>query len=733
MKYVEWVHLLPQENSLGWGSELVELAQLSRLGVPISPSFVLSGLGVKQIFLQPSLRKAITQTLQQAQERKAAELARAAGSVQKLLSKTTLPKEIHREVSQFMDKLEELVFLKKGALLPLELRLHAVDGEDLTPPHWCEVSSWKDVEKAIIQLLLPLFTPSQLTHRIKSGRAIIPVFGGVSFRYSPSAELTGVASAYDSVNHDGESIVVEAAKGHSHNQHAHAFRFDRKSLSLLSKASSHLHVGRTAEGKHHHHRGELDWLHVAKQVARLVKHVQADDLSIKKVSWASQAGMLVVTGVSTAEDERSARSGQLHVPTLLVQGLALVPGRATGRAKCIYTAEDAADLQPGDVAVIGMVTAKDASWLQKASALVVETGTTAGIEAELATELGIVAVCCTHARQHIRKGQIVTVDGYRGQVHAGKVRLEVPTTLETPRFTATKILTVIEDPLHIAAQQVRQSDGIGLLRGEFLLQLTGLHPHEVVERKLLEDYRHILSEVLQSASHYSHPLPITYQLHDISEETRGRFRHEPNPKLGYRGSHRIIQEPELLGEELTVISDLYRAGFENVRILLPAVRTLSEVETLLGMIEAAWPTRELQPEIWVRAMSPALMVAARDLALTGVSGVLFDVPALNELIHGFDSANHQVGHHLTREDSAFLDALHFAIATCRSEGVATGIISEDESLSARVLEEAIEAGAQEVVIQQQDIPQTSKLLLSIEQRIMLDHARNHPYQEETNS
>ena len=174
-----------------------------------------------------------------------------------------------------------------------------------------------------------------------------------------------------------------------------------------------------------------------------------------------------------------------------------------------------------------------------------------------------------------------------------------------------------------------------------------------------------------------------------------------------------------------------RSGLENVRVLLPAVRSTSEVVSLISLISRHWPAAEPLPEIWARCAAPSLLIGARDLCETGVTGVIFDVPILAELIHGFDGDNHQVGHHLTLDHEAVLDAINFAIATCRSEGIQTAIIAEGYQMQPRVLEEAVLAGLQEVIAPASQLPELRKLLASIEQRVVLDHARGQAYQEET--
>lgn len=730
MKYVEWVHLIPSTASQSWGDGVVELSQLSQRGIPLAPSFAVNAKGVATFFLQPTLRKAILKHLEGAERLPAAKLGKVALAVQREIAKTEFPKALHAEVATYMDLLEQKVLHTPGGKLPLELTIYGDAGDERIPAFWTETTSWQSVVTAFSKLLMPMFSSESLALRIKNGEALVPRITSVVFRYAPEAELSGTSQCFDADAIDAETIVVEMTKGHQKTHTVDTYKFDRKSLVLLNSDTHLHHVARKAHGSHIRTTGEYrDGEVVATRVARIAKQAQADRLDTVQIFWSIQHSQLVVTGLRKLS-EQSGRE-QTFVPSLLVRGIGCIPGRVTGKARLIRSKQDRDDLQVGEIAVVPVLTEKDLAWLAPAAGVVVETGHQASIEAAVASKLGIVAVSAVHAMLHIRQGQMISLDGYRGEVHAGRVQLTLPVRAVPSIVTATKVLASIEDPLHVHASAFEGSDGIGLLRGEFLLKLSGLHPHEVYEKELIEDYREILSEVVEKTSRLAYPLPVTYQLHDLSEETRGRHRHEPNPKLGYKGSHRILEEPELVAVEVEVLASLMRSGLENVRVLLPAVRSTSEVVSLISLISRHWPAAEPLPEIWARCAAPSLLIGARDLCETGVTGVIFDVPILAELIHGFDGDNHQVGHHLTLDHEAVLDAINFAIATCRSEGIQTAIIAEGYQMQPRVLEEAVLAGLQEVIAPASQLPELRKLLASIEQRVVLDHARGQAYQEET--
>ena len=100
-----------------------------------------------------------------------------------------------------------------------------------------------------------------------------------------------------------------------------------------------------------------------------------------------------------------------------LSGLAVSPGRHTGRARVIRSLEADSGLEPGEV-IVAVTT--DASWgplFLAAGAAVVETGAMVSHAAIVARELGIPAVASVpDATRRIPEGASVTVDGNTGTV-----------------------------------------------------------------------------------------------------------------------------------------------------------------------------------------------------------------------------------------------------------------------------------------------------------------------------
>ena len=110
-------------------------------------------------------------------------------------------------------------------------------------------------------------------------------------------------------------------------------------------------------------------------------------------------------------------SEQVMPDTDVLRGIAVSPGRVTGRARVIMDPRIDATIEPGEI-LVAPVT--DAGWTPlfvAAAGIVVDIGGTLSHGSTVAREYGLPAVVnVKHATRMIRTGQTITVDGTRGEV-----------------------------------------------------------------------------------------------------------------------------------------------------------------------------------------------------------------------------------------------------------------------------------------------------------------------------
>ena len=122
------------------------------------------------------------------------------------------------------------------------------------------------------------------------------------------------------------------------------------------------------------------------------------------------------------------------------------------------------------------------------------------------------------------------------------------------------------------------TEGIGLYRSEFPFMNRESFPGE-------EEQRSLYREVIQTYS----PMPVTLRTLDAGGDKILPYLNvmEPNPFLGWRGIRVVLDHPEIL---LTQVRAMLRAsyGYNNLRILLPMISTVEELDRSLALIRQAY-------------------------------------------------------------------------------------------------------------------------------------------------
>ena len=130
----------------------------------------------------------------------------------------------------------------------------------------------------------------------------------------------------------------------------------------------------------------------------------------------------------------------------------------------------------------------------------------------------------------------------------------------------------------VARAQQRGAEGVGLYRTEVPFMVNERFPSE---KEQLATYR----EQLQAF----HPLPVTMRTLDIGgDKSLSYFPiKEENPSLGWRGIRVTLDHPEIF---LVQTRAMLKAseGLNNLRILLPMISGIQELEESLHLIHRAW-------------------------------------------------------------------------------------------------------------------------------------------------
>ncbi|MDR2016842.1 MAG: phosphoenolpyruvate--protein phosphotransferase [Burkholderiales bacterium] len=264
------------------------------------------------------------------------------------------------------------------------------------------------------------------------------------------------------------------------------------------------------------------------------------------------------------------------------------------------------------------------------AAFVTDLGGATSHTAIVARGLGIPAlVGARHARQLLRDGELVIVDGacgtvivnpdhailseYRKLQQAQEARQEALKTLKRRRPRTrdgieVSLLANIESSDDLDKVRASGAQGIGLFRSEFLYLNQETLPDEDMQ---FEAYRCVV-EGMEGR-------PVTLRTLDLgSDKIRGGInslaRVAPNPAMGLRAIRLCFAEQPLFMTQLRAI--LRASAYGKIKMLVPMLSGGDEIRPLLAAVEEAKRRLDEEGVAFDRALEIGAMIEVPSAALT---------------------------------------------------------------------------------------------------------------------
>jgi phosphotransferase system enzyme I (PtsI) len=314
----------------------------------------------------------------------------------------------------------------------------------------------------------------------------------------------------------------------------------------------------------------------------------------------------------------------------------------------------------------------------------------------VARSLNVPAVVATHnARQLIRENELLILDGTNNVVIVNPDRavlaeyrlkqselgLERAKLRRLTTKPATSIDGVdvelhanIELPEDLPQALDNGASGIGLFRSEFLyLNREGLP----TEDEQFEAYRAVAAGMAGK--------PVTIRTFDLGADKQkeglgGLARVAPNPALGLRAVRFCLAEPRLFLTQLRAI--LRASHYGNVRILIPMLASVSEIDQTLALIEQAKETLREQGVPFDSGITVGGMIEI-PAAVLAISAFLAKLDFLsigtNDLIQytlAVDRSDDAVSHLYDPLHPAVLKLLTMSIVAANKAGVPIAVCGE---------------------------------------------------------
>lgn len=399
---------------------------------------------------------------------------------------------------------------------------------------------------------------------------------------------------------------------------------------------------------------------------------------------------------------------------ILAEGRAVGQKISTGKVCILNNPTEMDRFKKGDILTTDIT---DPNWepiMKKASAILTKRGGRTCHAAIVARELGIPAIVgCGESLNLLQKGQSITVscaEGDMGHVFEGILEFTVHSlALDSMPPCPVKIAMNVGNP-HLAYRfQSTPNTGIGLARLEFIINsMIGIHPMAAhnypdlpkdLKRKLEEKsygypspkafFIEKMAEGISTLAAAFWPKPVIVRLSDFkSNEYRnliGGELYEPleeNPMIGWRGASRYIS-PNFKDCFAMECEALKRArndkGLKNVEVMIPFVRTVSELKRVIQELESHDLKRGVNGlRIIMMCEIPSNALLA-DQFLEHIDGFSIGSNDMTQLTLGVDRDSGLMQHSFDERDEAVKVMLKMAIQACRKANKYVGICGQGPS------------------------------------------------------
>ncbi|MCC5898155.1 MAG: hypothetical protein JJU32_09600 [Phormidium sp. BM_Day4_Bin.17] len=352
--------------------------------------------------------------------------------------------------------------------------------------------------------------------------------------------------------------------------------------------------------------------------------------------------------------------------------------------------------------------------------LIAERGSRTSHGAIWARELGIPAVMgVAGITAQVTSGQQIYLDGDRGQVYLDPPEIKSlsdsssslsspPTVMsQTPIIHGTQLLLSISQP-HLAPSLAQLPvDGVGLIRSELLAQslsLTQASPRERLQQ---------LCEGLITMAKAFAPRPLYYRSWD-----GGR----PGQALGLRGTLAYRQDATRFEEELIALAQVREAGYDNVHLILPFVRSVREFKEAKQRIQQQGLDDSAGFQCWLMAEVPSVAVLLEDYVQAGVQGIAIGSHDLSQLILGVDRDDPQVADQFDLTHPAVLEAIARLAGSARRLQIPCTLCADSLPPQSRdrTLEAFVRCGVTGLSVSPEHLESQAWAIARAERRLLLD-------------
>lgn len=751
MPNTAWFEELSRADVPRAGGKGANLGEMVRAGLPVPPGFVVTVDAFAAFLAESGLGEVIRERVEKLDVDDTAALGIASEEIQSRVKATPVPEAIGKRIVESYRALSTRI----GTPDPFVAVRSSATAEDTAQfsfagmhQSFLNVRGDSAVVDAVRACWASAFTARALFYRKTQHAPIEPILA-VVVELMIDADKSGVLFTVDPTSGRDDVMIIESAWGLGEVVvgglvQPDRFVVDKKTLAIVDRAIGHkaFELVRGARSENERHELPPERADAPSMSDDEVRAIAELALADERHYGAPQDAEFAISGgkewlVQTRPVTARAKRERGPSGEILVRGLTASPGKASGAARVLLGPELGDSLEKGEILVAPMTTPDWVPCLRRAGGIVTDSGGKTSHAAIVSRELGIPCIVgAGNATKVLETGTMVTLDATEGVVRRGvdvapKVAPVKVTAIARANPTATRLYVNIGDPERAEEMAALDVDGVGLLRAEFMIlrALEGKHPRLLMERGESQRLVERLAEGIRTFAKAFHPRPVVYRSMDFrTNEFRGleggdRFEpKEDNPMIGYRGCFRYVREPDLFALELAALSRA-RSGLDNVHLMIPFVRTASEVRACADLVQKSELRASRDFQLWIMAEVPSVVHWLPTYARLGVQGVSIGSNDLTQLVLGVDRDSTALASLFDERDEAVLAAIRAIIDGAKKHGLTCSICGQAPSVHPEFAELLVRAGIDSISVNPDTVDVTRRNIDAAERRILLEAAR----------
>jgi pyruvate,water dikinase len=747
-KVIVWFDEVTKDDIPLVGGKGANLGEMVHARIPVPPGFIVTADTYFKFLKTSKITDEIRRYLKDLNVNDSRKLQEVSSLIKDRISSVPMPPDIVKEIKDAYRKLGQGLVAVRSSATAEDLPEASFAGQQRT---FLNIQGEDAVVAAIQGCWSSLFEPRAIFYRQQHGFDHFKVGIAVPVQIMVQSEASGVLFTVEPLSSDTMKILIEAIYGLgeaivSGDVTPDQYLLDKGKVKILDKKIHKQEWQLLKNTKAPV--GELEpniKVHVPSSKQTLQKITDEDIVALAKLSktiedlykspqdieWAKQGTQLFILQtrpVTTLKPKEKIKTLPKIEAQAILTGVAASPGIAVGPVRIVPESSQIDRVQNGDILVAEMTTPDFVPAMKRAVAIVTDRGGRTAHAAIVSRELGVPCIVGTEvATKVLSDGQEITVDGYRGEVYAGRVAeptRTAPVVVTQERIkTRTRVYVNLAEPELAEVVAKRNVDGVGLLRAEFMIAQIGGHPRYMLHEGKGEQFMEMLARGITTFTKAFHPRPVVFRTTDFKtneyRNLRGGDKYEEfeeNPMIGYRGCSRYMRETEVFRLEIETIKKVCQY-YNNLYVMIPFVRFVDEMARIKRFLVAEGLYQFPNFKLWMMVEVPSNVFLIDKFIDVGIDGVSIGSNDLTQLILGIDRDNPKLAPQFDERNEAVLMAIEKIIKVSVSKGITSSICGQAPSVYPELTENLVKWGITSVSVSPDMIDETRRIIAAAEAKL----------------